>query len=864
METKKNTLLIIDAYGFVFRAFHVLPPLTNKEGLQLGAVYGFTSMLLKVLNNFKPEHVVVVFDAGGKNFRHKIYNEYKAHRPPVPKDLLDQLDIMREVATSLNFPIIEKVGYEADDIIATIATHMSSLEENIVIISSDKDLMQLINHNIKMYDPMKDQYVSEEMVIKKFGVGPENVREVMALIGDSSDNIPGIRGIGPKTAALLIQEFGSVKKLLDRVDKISNVRHRNMINESRDSALISWELVGLDCNVDLEFTINSLKFTNPSSDKISSFLVKYGFKSLHKRVEDLFKIKIIDNQIIPSIIKNNIIILELTKEQEISSLIKEIEHHGLFSIYLTRDKKQILHIIIAIDNKSYVIAETHLSDYSLLPEIFRLLADKSIKKITWKLKTLLKFCDSKANITSCEDLELMQYSFSAGTKQHGPFKDVDDETEPLTVAGIISSFQENYNKLLIDIRTNGSLNLYEEIDLPLCYVINKMEQAGVKLDEKYLNQLSQEFGDEIQKLELEIFDQVGTKFNIASPKQLGAVLFEKMQLPFGKLSPKSKTYSTSAEILEKLSENGLLIGDLLLRWRGLSKLKNTYTDTLPKQIDQVTGRVHTSFLQTSTTTGRLSSQDPNLQNVPIRSKEGNKIRAAFIAEPQCKLISADYSQIELRILSHIADIPMLKQAFESGEDIHTQTACRIFKINKDQITSEYRRKAKAINFGIIYGISPFGLTKQLNISQTEASDYIKKYFEEYPGILEYMERTKIYARENGYVSNVFGRKCFVTSINDKNHNIRQFAERAAINAPIQSTSADIIKIAMLNLDRKITELKLDTKLILQIHDELLFEAPIHEVEIILPIIKTIMKDSSPLSVPMVVDARVGNNWMEIH
>jgi len=883
---KNKPLLIIDGYGFVFRAYHVQPPLTSPEGQPVGAIYGFTSMLLKLINDFKPEYAVVVLDSKGKNFRHDLFKEYKANRPPAPDDLISQLQIVQKAAEALNFCVLAKDGFEADDIIATIAKNTTFQGQEAIIISSDKDLLQLMDDKIRIYDPAKSKFISADDVLAKFGVLPNKLREVQALMGDSSDNIPGVKGIGPKTASELINNFGDLEGVYASLDEIKSLRQQELLINYKTQAFLSWQLVGLDTQVDVPKNLDVFAWLNNEEWKIVEFITKYGFRSLGKRIENLFNIKI--EQHVEQIIKPSLKLdysqskrIIINSNDSLSELQDKIEDTGVIGISLEQRDTHIV-VSIALKNQMYLLSYNQqklaytvdLFSYAnkdSLPIYYNEFIDKlfasfSVKKITSDLKNLYKNFIGPLN--SFEDLNLMDYCLSAGNKTKSieeiiNYYTANNVDSTLSSIDLSQYFSDCYEAMKIELFNQKTLHLYQTIDLPLCRILHCMEVDGIKINIPYLQKLSTEFQKEIELLEKEIFKFCGEEFNVSSPKQLGQILFEKLKLPFSKISGKSKSYGTGVEILEKLSEDGYGIADLLLKYRHLTKLKNTYTDTLPKQADPRTGRIHTTFLQTSTTTGRLSSNNPNVQNIPIRTKEGNNIRAAFVASSGYKLISADYSQIELRILSHVANIKTLKEAFIKGEDIHKQTASQIFGVKLDEVTPELRRNAKAINFGIIYGISSFGLAKNLNITRKSATDYIAKYFQEYPGIEKYMADTINFARQNLYVENLLGRRCYIPMINNKNHALRSFAERAAVNAPMQSLTADIAKMAMVVIDKKLQAESFKTKMILQIHDELVFEAPLSEVETVAKLVKSIMENIITLDIPTVVDVSCGDNWQEI-
>ncbi len=844
-----NKLLVIDGYSFIYRAYHVQPSLTTKKGTPVGALYGFTSMFIKILKDLKPKYVVVVLDSKGKTFRHNIYKEYKKNRPTISDDLIQQLKLLRVLIKAFNISILEKVGFEADDLIATIAKHATEAKQPLIIASSDKDLIQLMSDYIEMYNPIAAQYILSDSVKKKFGTTADKVRDVQALIGDKSDNIPGVKGIGVKIASKLVNKYGSVEAIYKSIDKIENKRYQELLTKNYNNAMLSWCLVGLNKNVKIDYKIEDFRLVSPDVKEISKFLHDYEFNSLIKRVEDLFNLKIADyvkTKLEQDIIVNNNI-QEIKTEYEFNQMLSIIEQEGRVSADL-RYFNNIIKISFATKNQIFIIDyyQDNILKSNLNSLIHILFADESIKKIVFNLKDFLKII--KCSLKGCEDLFLMSYCINAGKKEDSLIYIINTYSgynieESLDQSNVIQYFSECYDRLLELLITSKVLHLYQEIDIPLCYVLNTIEKIGIKVDTVYLRELSQEFSNEISQLENKIFTFTGQVFNILSPKKLGEILFDKMKLPFSKLLVKSKYYTTSSDILEKLKDQGYEIASLILKFRHFSKLKNTYIDNLLKQVNNKTNRIHTTFLQASTITGRLSSRSPNLQNIPIRTIEGNKIRAAFITQKGYKLISADYSQIELRILSCVANIKPLKEAFINNVDIHTQTASQIFSVKAEEVDKDMRRKAKAINFGIIYGISAFGLAKQLNITRTKAQQYIDKYFYEYPGIEKYMINTIDFAKKYGYVTNFLGRKSFIININSKDYSSKSLAERTAINAPIQSFASEIVKIAMVELYQALERLQMKTKMILQIHDELIFESPNNEVNDVIPIIKSIMEKS---------------------
>ena len=888
-QTKQKRLYLIDAYGFVFRAYHVLPPLTSPDGIPVGAVLGFVNMLLKQMRDradkSEENHMLVVFDSGEKTFRNEIYSEYKANRPPAPDDLIPQFPIMREVAAALGLPSVGTEGYEADDLIAAYSKLAEEKGYNVTIISSDKDLMQLVGGNIEMYDAMKNKKIGVDEVHAKFGVMPDKVLDILSLMGDSSDNIPGVPGIGPKTAAELINMFGSTDGIIENIDNIKQNKRRETLRDNVDNIHLSKKLASLDFNAPVESDLDKFLLKDLDQEKLFAFLNKYGFKSLITRMGG--KPEVRESGIRNQESKKEISYKTLKEKEAIEKWLTDAEVGGKLAIYPAYDNNKISGIALAKaigeacfinigKDKSGEQGAFDFGDSSdsnkqndLLEAIKPYLAKDYIIKIGHDIKSLLKHEET----TPIDDISVMSYILDGTRNKHDIHtlaelhigvslpKDITDEKDLCKTADIIFQLHQIFRKRLFD---EKMLTVYETIEKPLIEVLSHMEKAGVKINVEVLKKLSSEFSVHIEDMEKEIHKIADSEFNIGSPKQMGEILFDKMGIEGGKKSKKTGAYSTGADVLEKLSAEGHDIASKILEWREFSKLKSTYTDALVKHINPETGRIHTTFNMVTASTGRLSSVDPNLQNIPIRSEEGRKIRSAFIVDKENVMLSADYSQIELRLLAHYADIEPLKIAFHEGKDIHAATASQVFNVPLEEVDSDLRRSAKTINFGIIYGQSAFGLANQLGISRTEAASYIDKYFAQYPGIKQYMEVTKEYAREHGFVKTLYGRKCFLNGIKAGNPSLRAFAERAAINAPLQGTAADIIKKAMIKIYQLLNDKHLKSQMILQVHDELLFEAPADELNQVKSLVKKEMENVISLSVPVIVDVKYGGDWNEAH
>jgi len=996
---KGDHVFLVDGSGYIFRAYHALPPLNRKsDGLQVNAVLGFCNMLWKLLRDMPPDnrptHLAIVFDKSEVTFRNKLYPDYKAHRPPAPDDLIPQFALIREAVRAFDLPCLEQAGFEADDLIATYAREAGECGATTTIVSSDKDLMQLVTDKVTMYDTMKDRRIGIAEVIEKFGVPPEKVVEVQALAGDSTDNVPGVPGIGIKTAAQLIVEYGDLEMLLLRAGEIKQPKRREALLENAEKARISRQLVLLDDKVKLDVPIGELAVHEPDARKLIAFLKAMEFSTLTRRVAEYSQIDPSDvaaddrnssgasgksagsspppargaggdlfgHQDVsappaaasgkagaPAVGKSvgkpeqsNVILtpqalaaaraeaarktpvdrskyLTVRTRADLDGWIARARDAGHFAIEAKAtsiDPMQAemcgIALALAPNDACYVpfahkqsgdgsglfaagLAPDQIKAADAIEALRPLLESSGILKIGFNIKfNAVMLAQHGITLRNHDDAQLMSYALDAGRNSHA----LDALAESRLGHAVIShgeltgsgKARLSFDQVAIDRATAYSAEdadvilrlwsvlkprlvaermtaVYETLERPLISVLARMERRGISIDRQVLSRLSADFAQTAARVESEIQAIAGEPVNVGSPKQIGDILFGKMGLPGGSKT-KTGAWSTTAQVLDELAEQGHDLPKKILEWRQVSKLKSTYTDALPTYVHPQTHRVHTTYALAATTTGRLSSNEPNLQNIPVRTEDGRKIRRAFIASPGHKLVSADYSQIELRLLAEIADIAVLKQAFRDGLDIHAMTASEMFGVPIKDMPSEVRRRAKAINFGIIYGISAFGLANQLGIAREEASAYIKKYFERFPGIRAYMDSTRDFCRAHGYVETLFGRKCHYPDIKASNASIRSFNERAAINARLQGTAADIIRRAMTRMEDALAEKKLSAQMLLQVHDELIFEVPDDEVAATLPVVQHVMQDAPfpavLLSVPLHVDARAANNWDEAH
>ena len=919
---KTDHFYLIDGSGYIFRAYYALPPLTRKsDGLPTGAVSGFCSMLFKLLedsksnqNLQKPTHFAVIFDSARKTFRNEIYSDYKANRSEAPDDLAPQFEYIRKSVLAFNLPSVDLPNYEADDLIATYVDQILKKGAKVTIVSSDKDLMQLYKKGVRIFDPMKNKFITDDDVLKKFGVDASKVIDVQSLAGDSSDNVPGVPGIGVKTAAELINKYGTLENLLKSAHEIKQNKRRETLIENKDKALISKKLVTLDHNSPVDRELSEFKLQNIDKDKLYKFLREMEFNRLLSSAISAYGE--------PELESNKIETQNLEKQQsinnknyylinnldEIDKWIEEAEEVGEVAVdteTTSLDPHQADLVGISLCSKigkACYIPVGHkspkcLKKEAVIKKLKKILEDPSIKKIGQNIKfDFIVFYKCGITLSSMEDTMLMSYVLDAGKNRHNMdtlseihlghktisfkemvgtgkkeinFSEVElDKAKDYAAEDADVTFRL-YKKFIKNLKSEKMINIYEIFEKPLIKILAFMEIEGVEIDSKFLKSLSSKFEKKIQKLEKEVFKISKKEFNIASPKQLGEIIYNDLKIA-GLKKTKKGSFATSASVLEDLAFKGHEFPKLILDWRQVSKLKNTYSDALPEHLNPNTKRVHTSFLLAATTTGRLASSDPNLQNIPIKSEDGKDIRKAFTAKKGHLLISADYNQIEMRILADLADVKELKKAFKNKEDIHSLTASQIFNIDIKKVNQDHRRKAKAINFGIIYGISQYGLAKQINVSNYEAEEFLNSYFAKFPEIKVYMDNTIKFCRKSGYVNNIFGRRSHFNGINDKNFNVRNFQERAAINAPIQGSASEVMRLAMIRLDKKLSEEKnSNSKMLLQIHDELIFEIPKKDEKVMIKLIEKEMtsvaqSDYHSFSTPLTVDINVGDNWGMLH
>src|ERR1051326_1167969 len=982
---KGDHVFLVDGSGYIFRAYHALPPITRKsDGLQLNAVFGFCNMLWKLLRDMKaedkPTHLAVVFDLSEQTFRTEMYPDYKAHRPDPPDDLKPQFRLVREAVNAFDLPCLEQQGFEADDLIATYVRQACEAGATATIVSSDKDLMQLVNDCVVMFDTMKDKKIGRAEVMEKFGVPPEKVIEVQALIGDSTDNVPGVPGSGVKTAAQLIGEYGDLETLLARAGEIKQDKRRQSLIDNAEKARLSKKLVTLDDQVKLDVPIGDLAVHEPDYKRLIAFLKAMEFNSLTRRVAefsgtDAAEIEADSKYLagggasttdtaaaqgngsvrakeasrpearapqVPAAQTDNVLTPQALAKARSDAAQKQKFDRARYETVRSLDRLKAwverardlgvvaidtmtasgdpmqaelcgLALAVAPNEACYVplghhqggeggaslfgaaLAAGQIPARAPLEAPKSLLEDKGVLKIGHDIKFAWQiFAQRGIAMASCDDIMLMSYVVDAGRASQ-TFESIAEHGFSHTAIGLDTLIKAGKTKITFDCVTvekaaeyaaeradillrlhgvfkprlaaEGVLSVYETLERPLVAVLGHMERRGIAIDRNVLSRLSGEFAQEAAGLEAEINKLAGETVNPGSPKQLGDILFGKLGLPGG-TKTKTGQWATGARALEDLAEQGHELPQKILGWRQVSKLKSTYTDALPGFVNRTTHRVHTNYALASTTTGRLSSSEPNLQNIPIRTEDGRKIRRAFVAAPGQKLVSADYSQIELRLLAEIAGIEQLRRAFRDGLDIHAMTASEMFGVPVKNMPGEVRRRAKAINFGIIYGISAFGLANQLGIGREEAGAYIRKYFERFPGIRDYIEESKSYARQNGYVKTLFGRKCHYPEIKASNASVRSFNERAAVNARLQGTAADIIRRAMIRMDAALAKHKLAAQMLLQVHDELVFEVPEAEVAKTLPVITQVMIDAPmpaiALSVPLHVEAKAAANWDDAH